>query len=301
MFRGEGLIFVGGAPRSGTTLIQRILNAHPNIYGGPEFDYIPSIVSLRNTIHKSIDVGRIDIFLNRQDADRAIALFIKELLFAKKEKEAASFISEKTPANILHFTELIEVLPDAKFIFVVRDPRAIVSSMLEVRKKGVVTGFLRDLGSCVRYINKCWECGCTAMISTKKVVLVKYEDIVSRTDETVKEIFISLGLPQTAINLLSSKFEIAKDNKYEDAWYSTAQLRAPIYLSSLETWKSALKPWQVKYIENSIKNNCIRSLYFENNIHSKIYNFAPNIVYITNKIIYLLRRGLEYLFDPSSD
>jgi hypothetical protein len=40
------LVFVGGSPRSGTTLVQRVLNHHPKVYGGPEFDFIPSIAEL---------------------------------------------------------------------------------------------------------------------------------------------------------------------------------------------------------------------------------------------------------------
>jgi len=40
------LVFVGGSPRSGTTLVQRVLNHYPKEYGGPEFDFIPSIAEL---------------------------------------------------------------------------------------------------------------------------------------------------------------------------------------------------------------------------------------------------------------
>ena len=58
------LIFVGGSPRSGTTLVQRILDCHPEIYGGPEFDFVPSIVDLFQTMRKSIGSGRIDAFLD---------------------------------------------------------------------------------------------------------------------------------------------------------------------------------------------------------------------------------------------
>ena len=39
-------IFVGGSPRSGTTLVQRILASHPNIFGRPEFDFLHAIADI---------------------------------------------------------------------------------------------------------------------------------------------------------------------------------------------------------------------------------------------------------------
>ena len=57
MARGEQFIFVGGAARSGTTLVQNILDSYPYIIGGPEFRNIPSIIKLRNELHESIAGG----------------------------------------------------------------------------------------------------------------------------------------------------------------------------------------------------------------------------------------------------
>ena len=45
---GSRFIFVGGAPRSGTTLVQNMLDSHPDILGGPEFIHIPDIINLRH-------------------------------------------------------------------------------------------------------------------------------------------------------------------------------------------------------------------------------------------------------------
>jgi Sulfotransferase family len=58
------IVFVGGSPRSGTTLIQQLLNYHPAVYGGPEFDFVPEIADLFRRMRQSIRSGRIDNFLN---------------------------------------------------------------------------------------------------------------------------------------------------------------------------------------------------------------------------------------------
>ncbi|MEO1139914.1 MAG: sulfotransferase, partial [Pseudomonadota bacterium] len=52
---GRGMIFVGGPPRSGTTLLQRIMGAHQDVFAGPEFDFIPThVFELRKKMLRSI-------------------------------------------------------------------------------------------------------------------------------------------------------------------------------------------------------------------------------------------------------
>src|SRR5271157_4464934 len=78
--RGQRLIFVGGTPRSGTTLVQNILDSHPDVCGGPEFDHIPSIVTVRNMMLESLAKGRTDVFMNREYLDSRIAELIESFL-----------------------------------------------------------------------------------------------------------------------------------------------------------------------------------------------------------------------------
>ncbi|OGX35566.1 MAG: hypothetical protein A3C36_02920 [Omnitrophica WOR_2 bacterium RIFCSPHIGHO2_02_FULL_52_10] len=59
-FRGENLIIVGGVPRSGTTLVQNMLDSHPDIHGLPEFKILIPIMRLRNLLRGWITGGMID-------------------------------------------------------------------------------------------------------------------------------------------------------------------------------------------------------------------------------------------------
>jgi hypothetical protein len=130
--QGERLIFVGGAPRSGTTLVQNMLDCHEEIYGGPEFLHIPDIVRVRSKLHASIARKWIDLICSYEQVDKMTAAWIEDFLLPLADAQRARFFSEKTPENVLVFPQLIELFPKARFIFVVRDPRAIVSSLLEV-------------------------------------------------------------------------------------------------------------------------------------------------------------------------
>lgn len=130
------LIFVGGCPRSGTTLVQRVLDCHPQIYGGPEFVFVPRIVNLFQDMQGTIRLGAgLDAILDEEDLVHAFRSLLVALLLPKLQTEEVSYLSEKTPNNALAFPWMEECVPEARKILVVRDPRDVVSSMLEVGRR----------------------------------------------------------------------------------------------------------------------------------------------------------------------
>src|SRR5215469_15249068 len=178
------LIFVGGSPRSGTTLVQRILDCHPDIYGGPEFDFVPPIVDLFQDMRHSIRSGRIDFVLNEKNLLQAFRSLLVALLIPKLQTEGVSYLSEKTPGNVLAFAWLEECTPEAKKVLVVRDPRDVVSSMLEVgqrqrHRQCRVSWFVRDAIAAVDYMNQCLKAGIALAESSTNCLVIYYEDIVS--------------------------------------------------------------------------------------------------------------------------
>ena len=79
------IVFVGGSPRSGTTLVQRVLNHHPKIYGGPEFDFIPDIAELYQRMRDSIRSGRIASIVDEATVRQVFRELITSLLIPKAE------------------------------------------------------------------------------------------------------------------------------------------------------------------------------------------------------------------------
>ena len=57
-------IFIGGSPRSGTTLLQRLLVAHPNISGGAEFGANTMIFKTYGWMRQQIEQGLLYHFVN---------------------------------------------------------------------------------------------------------------------------------------------------------------------------------------------------------------------------------------------
>lgn len=218
------LIFVGGCPRSGTTLVQRILDCHPEIYGGPEFDFIPSIVGLFQEMRNSIRSGRIDALLDEKSLVRAFRSLVVSLLLPKLQAEGVSYLSEKTPSNVLAFAWLDECVPEARKILVIRDPRDVVSSMLEVgqrqrRRQGTTSRFIRDTVAAVDYMNRCLAAGTALAETSVNCLVIYYEDMISDTLGIANRMYRFIGVQELdRLDLENERFKAARDRESWIDW-----------------------------------------------------------------------------------
>ena len=253
-------IFIGGAPRSGTTLVQRILGAHSMVYAGPEFDLVPEIIKLREQFLLKIKAGRISAYLNEDEVNFLFGEFISSLFENKLRQTGKKYISEKTPSNIGVFAELLECMPEARFVFVVRDPRSIVASMLEVGRKyrddsKVPPTYTRNALSAVEYINSLWEKGGAAILKSNKVWVAYYEDLVGNPEKAIREMTDFLGLPfeKGLLNIQESDWEMPAFKSGEEYWYTKEQLRDGIRQDATEKWAGRLSGYELYVIDKRLK------------------------------------------------
>ncbi len=255
----EKLIFIGGAPRSGTTLIQRILGAHSQVYAGPEFDLIPNIMELRNHFLQKVAIGRISTYLDARETNVIFEEFILSIFQKKATETEKSYISEKSPPNIEVFSELLDCMPQAKYIFVVRDPRAIVASLLEVGKKmqadaAPVPLYLMTTRHAVGLVNAMWEKGNKALLRGDNVLLVRYEEIISEPEAAMRNLasFLVIPFEESMLRIQENKWdtELSSEEAY---WYSKEQLNMAIDTLSIEKWKSSLSAYDLYLIDRILK------------------------------------------------
>lgn len=139
------LIFIGGMPRSGTTLLRVLLDAHPDIRCGEETRVIPRILGYKQSWMKApIEAKRLEEAGVTGDViDSAIGSFILEIIV--RHGKPAVRLCNKDPFTIRSAVYLNSLFPNSKFIFIIRDGRAVVHSIIS-RK---VIGLFVNIQHCI--------------------------------------------------------------------------------------------------------------------------------------------------------
>jgi len=259
------LIFLGGAPRSGTTLLQNMLDCHPEILGGPEFLHIPDIVNLRDKLHDSVSRGWISLICSADEVDKRIRSLINDFLLPFADKHGGQYLSEKTPENILVFSKLIELFPDSRFIHIVRDPRAVVASLLAVGDKARQKGekpapFAANLNSAIAYVRRCMDAGFKAKREApEKVRTIVYEqlvrDPVGESQGLCRFLGIDWDQAMTRPGEMKHLGEAAITTNSNEIWYDAKTYYSNPNADSLEKWRSTLSPYQQIAVHRAFQNH----------------------------------------------
>jgi len=142
-YSGDNLVFVVGCPRSGTTWVQRLLATHPSIRTGQESDLFDLYVGPQlRTWRQELTVdssGRGGVGLGCYFTDAEYQRVLKEYLLRLLvpmvgELAPGELFLEKTPSHILYVPEIHALLPEARFIHVLRDARDTVASLLSAAR-----------------------------------------------------------------------------------------------------------------------------------------------------------------------
>jgi hypothetical protein len=288
---GQRFIFVGGAPRSGTTLVQNMLDCHPLVLGGPEFLHLERIIELREKLHFSVDIGYIDIICTKDDIDFHLRQLIEKLLLPLADKNECQFYSEKTPNNILIFSELMEMFPESRFIMIVRDPRAIVSSMQQVKQRAIEKDlkqpyFTKSISSSIEFVKKCYDAGFKASNKSKgNLLIVAYEHLLSDLENQTKKIasFLNIEWDKQMLYPADKKHlgEKAITKNSGEIWYDVKAYYRNPDKKNIEKWQNKLTPRQKVRVTMAFEKDpnftqfeydfSLSSLKLENDKLAKIY------------------------------
>lgn len=273
---GEQLIFVGGSPRSGTTLVQNILDSHPDIAGGPEFDLVKYFIEFRNRIQlvfkKSEQSININVICSNEDLDNEIGFVIERILLQYGQKKGKKLVSEKTPDNILYFESLLEIFPKSRFIFCIRDPRSVISSLLEVGKrakqKGIQTPyFTTNIFEAINMVNEHNLAG-FKLLDNPKVVMIRYEDLVENPEKETRRICKWLNLDWSENLLRQDEIkhdgEVGLTEKLTGIWYDRDRYYQKITTKNINSWEKRL----------TILNKSILYLSYHNDILLKSIGYS---------------------------
>lgn len=201
---GEELIYLISLPRSGSTLLQHILAGHSQVAATAEpWILFPSAYALRKTglvADYNAAIGQIALseYLAQLDdgeeqyyaAVRKMALHLYNAYAAKHGKER---FLDKTSRYYLILPELFRIFPKAKYVFLLRNPLAMMASFLEY----MVFGNWRRLGEpAIR--KDLWDGYRLVRQGIRyfgdDAIVVRYEELVEEPEMVVAQLCEKLGL-----------------------------------------------------------------------------------------------------------
>lgn len=206
--------FLCGPPKSGTTWLQLMLDGHPAVNCAGEGHLTDWVMApLRKLLmgyNEQLERNNALIYRERashggfSEGDfNAIARFIidQRLARIRPRKPDAVAIGDKTPNYAYALGLLTAIYPDARFVFLVRDPRDSMLSMLHQtrRLEGGRTGRLyeRDEDVYEGYLKKWAEVGRLYLrhreAHPEACCDLRYEDLIGAEAEALRRVFGFLG------------------------------------------------------------------------------------------------------------
>lgn len=209
-FLGESLIFIISQPRSGSTLLQRVLAGHPEIQTSAEtWMMLHPVYALKNSgIETEYDSrfaahGVREFLTHYTDGDEvqvnAIREYARVVYQNALTKGGKRYFLDKTPRYFFIIPELYRLFPQAKFVFLIRNPMAVLASELSTYVNGdwkVLGVFRPDLIHAPR-----WILDGIKLLGADAITL-HYEKFVASPEPSIAALCARLGIPyhETMLN-----------------------------------------------------------------------------------------------------
>ncbi|MGI8706572.1 MAG: tetratricopeptide repeat-containing sulfotransferase family protein [Sphingomicrobium sp.] len=226
----ERPVFIIGMPRSGSTLVEQIVSSHPDVYGAGEVKYLSrALGQLRDRFPSLPKFPQMMEKITPAQLDITAKKYLEALSTGAGD---AKRITDKLLTNFF-FVGLIHLLyPKAKFVNTMRDPvDTCLSGFTKLFKDDMPHSYeLAELG---RYYGKYRELmeHWNKVLPSGVLTTVNYEDVVTNTEKEAKALinFIGLKWDPKCVDFHKS------DRPVKTA--SVAQVRKPIYNTSVKRWK----------------------------------------------------------------
>lgn len=265
------MFFIVGRPRSGTTLLQQILDANPEVIIPLEARFITllkaryykktdwtdsDIIEFVDSLYKDLQFAKywgveknklLSLFQSLPKSEINYILLCKLVYLSYAtiyEKANIRIIGDKKPLNSIFVPEIMELFPEAKFIHIVRDYRANILSIKQWFALQSVFELAKAWELKNKFIDKFKN------LNSSKFYTIRYEDLVDDSEKYAREISVFLGityLPQMLEfhKKINEEFDKSKESaKEEDRMELLNSLHnnllKPINKEKVDSWRTAL-------------------------------------------------------------
>jgi hypothetical protein len=273
-------IFVTGSSRSGTTMMSRILNNHSLIFTFNELHFfeqlcepskLTEIISYNDAVKlcdKLIGVQEDGYLLYKNkkkyfdsaeqivkaipENERTPIKIFQNFLEYIVIKNGKQYACEQTPRNALYIGDILANFPDAKIIYMVRDPRSVLLSHKYKWKRKFLGANKITLIEAIRSYfiyhpyttSKFWVAAARESVKWqdhKNVMFIRFEDLVENPDKLIKDMchFLSINfepqmleIPHVGSSLKTDQKTVVTgiSNSSKDTWKKGGLTKSEVYI-----------------------------------------------------------------------
>jgi protein-tyrosine sulfotransferase len=218
---------------SGTALMKTILDVSPKMDCNHETVFVPAILRMRRSLLKILTSRKSSYKTYYNVSHDAIRLFIIKMI--EKGDPSHEILCAKDPATIENIDYLAELFPNIRIVLMVRDGRGSALSIMNRKKLGMKQDTF--LGYISKWNNLYKHASDTCInIGGKKCMMVKYEDLVTKSETTIRNI----------LNFVNIEFEekFLHHEQQSDAILANSfknKTAKEIYTDKLNSWEGVIK------------------------------------------------------------
>jgi tetratricopeptide (TPR) repeat protein len=230
-----------GHPRSGTTLLEQVLDAHSDVTSAEETKimhdeaYLPLIRDFPEgtSILQALDSSPVSILCHaRENYFRCTELFLRK-------KIGGRLLVDKNPALNVMIPMVVRVFPETKFIVALRDPRDVVVScfMQALPLTPISSAYLSLEGTVKQYasVMRFWLEMLPRM--GDQWMYVRYEELIDDLPSVARSVlgFLGVGFEENVLKF----FEHARTKRINSP--SHADVQKPLYRTAVGRWRNYQK------------------------------------------------------------
>ena len=225
---GARPVFVMGLPRSGTTLVERIISSHPQVVSLGELNDFPLAVE---RLRSAADAATTNLVAAAAEADLSLIAEFYRNRTRTLAGPATAFV-DKLPLNYLYAGLIAAALPEAHLVLLRREPGAAGYAMFKTLfNQGYPFSYdLQELGRYIAAFESLadhWE-----RVLGDRLAVVRYERLVTEPEPEARRLIAHCGLDWDAACLRPH------ENAAASSTHSAAQIREPIHDRSVGLWQN---------------------------------------------------------------